>query len=178
MIGTAVKLENVSPVVGRFNCRGLLPGRLRLSPSRVGDLKSERLIRWIVAGAVGIVLFGALLLALFRVGGQTVSQLTSNRERSASMRNLERIAAALNAYAADYGTYPPSATRDSTGKKLHSWRVLILPYLGEDELYNKFDLSVPWDHPRTCEPAYEMPVLLPASQWQPGWVALHGRPTT
>ena len=134
-------------------------GATQVSPSRFGDPKSDRVIRWMVAGAVGIVLFGTLLLALFRVGGQTVNQLTSNRERSSSMRNLERIAAALNAYAADYGTYPPSATRDSSGKKLQSWRVLILPYLGQDELYSKFDLSLPWDHPKNMQPAYEMPVF-------------------
>ena len=126
--------------------------------SAAGDKPSDQVIRWMVAGAVGLILFGALLLALFRVGGQTMSQLSSNRERSGSMGNLKKIAEALNAYAADYGTYPPSATVDSTGKKLHSWRVLILPYLGEDELYNKFDLSVSWDDPRNMQVAYQMPV--------------------
>lgn len=119
-------------------------------PKRVNRFGSasgsrERMLRWVIAGAVGLVFIVSLFSVLFRYGGETVSHLTSNRERAASMRNLERIAAALNAYAADYGTYPPNATRDQSGKKLHSWRVLILPYLGEDELYNQFDLSVPWD---------------------------------
>ncbi len=122
-----------------------------------GEIDTARLVRWFVAGSVGLVLLGALLTAIFRVGGETVSQLNSNRDRSASMQNLERIAQALNAYAADYGTYPPSATQDNSGKKMHSWRVLILPYLGEDSLYNEFDLTVPWDMPRNLRAAAEMP---------------------
>ena len=127
------------------------PKRPRAQPS------TERLVRWFVAGSVGVVLVGALLTAVFRIGGETVGQLNLNRDRSASMQNLERIARALNAYAADYGTYPPSATQDSSGKKMHSWRVLILPYLGEDEIYNQFDLSVPWDSTRNLRAAVEMP---------------------
>ena len=133
-------------------------GATQPSGSGGGQTSRDQLIRWFVAGAVGLILLGALLVAMFRVGSQTMSQLTSNRERSASMANLKRIAEALNAYAADYGTYPPSATVDQTGKKLHSWRVLILPYLGEDELYNRFDLSVSWDDPRNMELSYQVPV--------------------
>lgn len=63
----------------------------------------------------------------------------------ASQRNLETIADAMNAYASDHGTYPPPMTRDATGNPLHSWRVLLLPYLGEEELYSQFDLDQPWD---------------------------------
>jgi hypothetical protein len=120
-------------------------------------LQHDRLLRFALAGAVGLVLLGALFIALWRVGGTTVTQFTTNRDRAASMRNLTRIAEALNAYAADYGSYPPSATVDSTGKKLHSWRVLILPYLGEEELYSKFDLSKSWDDPKNFGQSMNMP---------------------
>ena len=42
---------------------------------------------------------------------------------------------------------PPAFTVDQAGKPLHSWRVLILPYLGEKErdLYSKIRLDEPWD---------------------------------
>lgn len=127
--------------------------------SKLVNSRGDRAIRLIVAGAVGVILLGALLIGIFRVAGQTMSKLTTNRDRTASAKNLEKIASALNAYAADYGTYPPSFTKDSTGKRLHSWRVLILPYLGEDELYNKFDLSLPWDDFRNSRVAYDMPIV-------------------
>jgi hypothetical protein len=34
-----------------------------------------------------------------------------------------------------------------TGKALLSWRVALLPYLGERELYGQFKLDEPWDSP-------------------------------
>ncbi|MBL8856174.1 MAG: DUF1559 domain-containing protein [Planctomycetaceae bacterium] len=50
-------------------------------------------------------------------------------------------------YETVHGHLPPAFTSDASGKALHSWRVLILPFLGETELYEKIDLQKPWDHP-------------------------------
>ncbi|MGB0595165.1 MAG: DUF1559 domain-containing protein [Rubripirellula sp.] len=112
-----------------------------------------------IAGIVGVILIGCLLLAVVRYGGQTVNRLTSNRDQAQSIRNLERIAKALNAYAADQGSYPPPFTTDENGRAMHSWRVLILPYLGLDDLYNNFDLSVAWDDPNNMQNAYQIPAV-------------------
>ncbi len=43
------------------------------------------------------------------------------------------------------GSMPPAAVCDKTGKPLLSWRVLILPYVEQDELYKEFKLDEPWD---------------------------------
>lgn len=110
-----------------------------------------------IATVVSVILVGCLLYAIIRFGGDTVNRITSNRDQSQAINNLERIAAAMNAYAADNGTYPPPMTVDANGTPLHSWRVLILPYLGEEDLYNGFDLSVGWDDPQNMQAAYEMP---------------------
>jgi TPR repeat protein len=40
---------------------------------------------------------------------------------------------------------PPLYTVDKDGKPLHSWRVLILPYLEQTALYEKIRLDEPWD---------------------------------
>ena len=82
---------------------------------------------WAISAAVLLVIMGCLVFAIFRFGGRTVTQLTANRDRTSSMRNLEKIAEALNAYAADHGTYPPPVTYGPNKKKFHSWRVLSLP---------------------------------------------------
>ncbi|MGI6402519.1 MAG: DUF1559 domain-containing protein [Thermoguttaceae bacterium] len=60
---------------------------------------------------------------------------------------LKQIAAAILAYEADHGAFPPAFSVDASGKPLLSWRVLILPYLGEDAkaLYEEFALDEPWD---------------------------------
>jgi hypothetical protein len=61
--------------------------------------------------------------------------------------NLALIGAALRAYHDDYKCFPPAVIRDSAGKPMHSWRVLLLPYLGEKELYRAYKFDEPWDGP-------------------------------
>jgi hypothetical protein len=43
-----------------------------------------------------------------------------------------------------YGSFP-SYTIDENNKPLHSWRVLLLPDIGEKELYDKIRLDEPWN---------------------------------
>ncbi|MBR4833346.1 MAG: DUF1559 domain-containing protein [Thermoguttaceae bacterium] len=40
---------------------------------------------------------------------------------------------------------PARYSVDANGKPLHSWRVFLLPYLGQKELYDKIRLDEPWD---------------------------------
>ncbi len=49
------------------------------------------------------------------------------------------------------------AITDKDGKPLLSWRVAILPYLDQQELYNKFKLDEPWDSPNNKPLIKEMP---------------------
>ena len=66
-------------------------------------------------------------------------------------KNLKQIGIALHNYHDDYGTFPPAYVVDETGKPLHSWRVLILPYVEDDgqgkKLYEQYDFSQPWYGP-------------------------------
>lgn len=57
------------------------------------------------------------------------------------------ITNAFIAYYLDHGTLPPAYTLDASGTPLHSWRVLILPYLGDDAkaLYDQVRLDEPWN---------------------------------
>jgi RNA polymerase sigma factor (sigma-70 family) len=59
--------------------------------------------------------------------------------------NLRRITLAMLIYARAHGTLPPAYTVDADGNPLQSWRVLLLPYLGAQELYGKLHLDEPWD---------------------------------
>jgi hypothetical protein len=61
--------------------------------------------------------------------------------------NLRNIALALQSYESTYHCLPPAYTVDADGKPLHSWRTLILPFLEQQHLYAKIDLSKPWDDP-------------------------------
>lgn len=65
-------------------------------------------------------------------------------------RNLKQLALALHSYHDDYGCFPPAYTADASGRPMHSWRVLILPYLGRRDVYERYDFSEPWDGPNNA----------------------------
>ena len=71
--------------------------------------------------------------------------------RSHCKNNLKQIALALHNYHDEYHAFPPAYTVDADGKPLHSWRTLILPYLEQKALYDKIDLTKPWDDPANAE---------------------------
>ena len=102
----------------------------------------------------------AVLAALF------LPSIRSSREptrRSQCKNNLKQIGLALHNYHDTYQAFPPAYTVDAQGKPLHSWRTLILPFAEQQALYDKIDLSKPWDDPanaealKTCPNFYRCP---------------------
>jgi prepilin-type processing-associated H-X9-DG protein len=65
--------------------------------------------------------------------------------RARSSNNLKQIGLALHNYEAIHGVLPAGAIVDKKGKPLLSWRVAILPYIEQNNLYSKFKLDEPWD---------------------------------
>ena len=51
----------------------------------------------------------------------------------ASANGLQQIKLALENYRQANGCYPPQYLADKFGRPMHSWRVLIWPYLAGDE---------------------------------------------
>ncbi|EAQ77573.1 hypothetical protein DSM3645_08236 [Blastopirellula marina DSM 3645] len=70
---------------------------------------------------------------------------------------LKQIALALHYYHDTFGAFPPAYLADENGKPMHSWRVLILPFLEEHALYDRYDFSQPWDGPENLELLPELP---------------------
>src|SRR5207248_412923 len=68
-------------------------------------------------------------------------------DRSQCKDNLSRITLALCQYHDTFQSYPPPFIADSSGKPMHTWRVLILPYLDQKNLYQQYRLDEPWDGP-------------------------------
>ncbi|HEX3447935.1 MAG TPA: sigma-70 family RNA polymerase sigma factor, partial [Isosphaeraceae bacterium] len=81
-----------------------------------------------------------------------------NKERVLSINNLSRIGLAMHSFVANSKEtrYPPAAIRKD-GKPLLSWRVAILPYLGQQALYDKFRLDEPWNSPHNKTLLNQMP---------------------
>ncbi len=122
-----------------------------------------------VFGAWGIMVFGlvvglAIYLRLIKplwplvclvatvglvVGLQpTVSGPRVVGQRAACRNHLRRIMLALQDYHQVNGCFPPAYIADKDGKPVHSWRTLILPYLGRMDLYKEYDFNEPWDGPK------------------------------
>jgi hypothetical protein len=98
----------------------------------------------------------SLITFLFFLILPTVQQ-PSSRGRSPCKNNLKQIGLALHYYHETYGSFPPAYSTDSSGAPTLSWRVLILPFIGEKMLYARFDLDKPWDAPENRRLLAEMP---------------------
>ena len=88
---------------------------------------------------------------LFKPGPLAVEKTTTAPASSGGTDNLRNIAAAMHQYHSRHGKFPAAYTVDKQGKPLLSWRVQLLPLLGQKELYRQFHLDEPWDgqHNRT-----------------------------
>jgi hypothetical protein len=78
--------------------------------------------------------------------------------RANSEGNLKQIALAFHNVEATYGSGFPAGVYDASGKKLGlSWRVVILPYIEQDQLYRQFKMDEPWDSPNNKKLIEKMP---------------------
>ncbi len=95
------------------------------------------------------VLFLALFAFLLLVGLllPAVSSAREAARRCQCCNNLKQIALALHNYHQANGCFPPAYIADKNGKPMHSWRVLILPYLDGNTLYQQYNFNEPWDGP-------------------------------
>jgi hypothetical protein len=74
-----------------------------------------------------------------------VQKVRSAAARTKSMNNLKQIALAMHNYESAMGRMPSAAICDKNGKPLLSWRVAILPYIEQENVYSRFKLDEPWD---------------------------------
>ena len=65
----------------------------------------------------------------------------------------------MHNYHALYKCFPPAAIFDSTRKPLLSWRVALLPFMEEKQLYDQFHLNEPWDSPHNLPLADAIPLV-------------------
>lgn len=104
---------------------------------------------WIATGC-GILLFGFIFISIVGTIISAMSYVLIDRQptrRFACKNNLRQIGLALHAYHEFYDSFPPALVTDENGKPMHSWRVLLLPHIEQQPLYDRYDFSQPWDSP-------------------------------
>jgi len=93
---------------------------------------------------VCVLLCGGVLVALLLPAVQAAREAA---RRAECTNNLKQIAIAFHNYHDAYNTFPPAYIPDKNGRPMHSWRVLILPFMEEQALYERYNLDEPWDSP-------------------------------
>lgn len=138
--------------------------------------------RW--ARSVRIV---AVVLGLSAVVGLAVSAVRAARETARGMQcenHLRQIGLAVRNYWDCHGRYPPICTYDNSGRPMHSWRLLIKPFLDASATYARCNFTEPWDGPSNQKVlahrqfVYQCP--MDKTAWKPGstatsYVAIVGR---
>lgn len=115
------------------------------SPENPSDIPRQPSGWWrFVFPLIMVVSIVGLLVALLMPATRGVPEAG---RRMQCNNHLKLIALGLHNYSDTYGSFPPAYTVDASGKPLHSWRTLILPFIEQKALYDQIDLSKPWDDP-------------------------------
>lgn len=116
-------------------------------------------ITGIILSSINIALFLILLIAV----GLLLPAIRQAARRSTAANQLKQIGLGLHMYADKHATRAdnclPGDIYDANGRPLLSWRVKILPGMGDAEaaLYEQFHLDEPWDSPHNIQLLPQMP---------------------
>lgn len=93
--------------------------------------------------------------------GDLITAVQSRKKMEARTNNLKQIGLALHSYHDAIGRFPANVYGPN-GEMLLSWRVQILPYLEEDNLFKQFKLDEAWDGPTNKALIERMPKVYQA----------------
>jgi hypothetical protein len=131
---------------------------------------NKGLIITLCAGG-GALLVGAVVLVLILVlkkdgsdggpggTGDRVNPALEQQLKRETADKLRMIGIALHNYEGANRRFPPGAIYSKDGKPLLSWRVLLLPYVDKQELFNRFKLDEAWDSPHNIKLLEEIPLV-------------------
>jgi ribosomal protein S27E len=128
----------------------------------------------------GLLICGGLAVALIIPAANTAKQAA---KRMNSMNHLKQLGIALHSYHDVHGCFPPAVVNDAQGNPLYSGRVLLLPYLEQSGLYERFDKSKAWDSPenlpisQTMVPTFLDPARTTGNAYRSDYVFVTGQGT-
>lgn len=121
--------------------RGDVAGYPPPAPSNRG---TTALVAVLAGGVMVFLVCGGVLAGLLLPAVQAAREAA---RRAQCSNNLKQIGLAMHQYESQYGCFPPAYLPDKAGKPMHSWRVLLLPYLEAEPLYWQYRFDEPWDGP-------------------------------
>lgn len=125
---------------------------LLLTPILIGVVVA----RHTKASAAGTFAMVALFYVLVALIAPAFLEIRTPPSRPRCPSNLKQILVSMHVYRDKYGVFPPAYLADESGQLAHSWRVLLLPFLDEQVLYDKYRFDEPWDGPNNRKLASEI----------------------
>lgn len=98
-------------------------------------------------------------LKMFAAVPPAVNTARDAARRAQSINNMKQLALAMHNYAAAYNHLPPAVLTGPDGKTKYSWRVALLPFLDQNNLYNQYKRDEPWDSENNKKVLAKMPAL-------------------
>lgn len=137
------------------------------SRSNANSRLTSPLRNWILSASIAT--FALLALLSVSIGISELRRWGDLQAIRADYMRMKSVVEAINAYYERYDTYPPPVVYDTVGKPLYSWRVLILPFLGYQDLYDSYELDQPWDSPANTHLLSKMPREYCSIRSQDAW---------
>jgi hypothetical protein len=109
-------------------------------------------------GLIAIVLAVACLASIWLYVGAL--RAIDGKRGAVCRHHFAWLYGALRYYHDKYGKFPPAYVADRNGKPMHSWRVLLLETMGDNEsmqLYQAYRFDEPWDGPHNRQLLDKMP---------------------
>jgi hypothetical protein len=155
----ALVLNQAAGAVGKFADDQAKAGETGIPTAGITEAKRALSDAHVTANGVEVMLKASYNVN-FNVGDVVVAGLVpstqkvkASAQRVQSLNNLKMIGIGLHNYSDTYDNVLPisgvgklgAPLRDPLTKPTLSWRVALLPFMDEDELYKQFHLDEPWD---------------------------------
>lgn len=91
---------------------------------------------------------GLVCAFIFRLMYPAIKNAREARARELCLLYLKQIGVAFHTYYDVNGCFPPPFIPDANGKPMHSWRVLIAPYMSDSPFHPQYLYGQPWNGPQ------------------------------
>lgn len=149
MLETGELSEARKAALAKYQARMIQATFETLEPTRNGEEvtvstvgKPNNQLQWLVGSAM------TALVPIMQQANPPRAEITK--------RNLQQLAIAMHNFHDTYNQFPPLEQPNRQNSKF-SWRVHLLPYIEQAQLYNQFKLDEPWDSEHNLKVAEKMP---------------------
>ena len=112
----------------------------------------------------------AITALMERFSLPTIEEARTANRREQNRRNLRQLGLAIHNHESAYNRIPSSVIVDPNSGEKRSWRIDVLPFMKEMELWREYRRDQPWDSEHNLKLIEKMPALFrhPESKAPPG----------